>query len=986
MRIHFTDLHRTAYILGLIGGLLLLSACSYQSNHSTADVPAPAASTAQTVAASLSGSVHGGRQPISGATVIAYAVSATAGTAATEIASAITDANGNFSISFSPTPANGQIVYLVAVGGNANGSGTNSAIALMSVAGAYCATSGCGFPTSVNIDELSTVASTAALRVFINFTACSNITGDTQPPGDTCVNLPGATPLPSVAGTVNNLVDVSNGEASGFLTSQASGTPAYLTLQKLDSLADILASCVNASGSTSAACTQLFAVALNRPTDTLAASYDIAAWPSVNQTGSALFNLLPPTPIYAPVVSTVPANWSVAGQRFAYVVNNGGNDVSMFKINSLASALTATTGSPYVAGNSMLSVAVDSSGQYVYAVSNADASVYVFDIGSGGALTFNNSFATGSAPTGVVTDPSGAYVYVSNSGSNTISAYSIGSGGTLTPVSGSPFVSGSNPAALAIDPTGHYLYEADSGSNTISAYSIGSNGMLTAIGSAIASGSNPYSLAVDPDGLYVYVANRGGNSVSAYSITQSGSSAGALTPVSGSPFAAGTTPYSLAVDPSGSWVYVANAGSNNVSAFSIGAGGVLTAVSGSPFTSGSSPYTVTVDPAGRYVYTANDGNNSVSVYQLGSTGALTQVAGSPFAAGNQPFGLAADPAGLFLYVTNYTGSVSGYEVGATGVLSGVPGSSCGVGLPANCVAAGNSPYSITEAAGRYVYTANAGSNNISAYTVDPATGVLTQLSGAPFAAGNTPQALAADPAGAYLYVANTAGNNVSGYRVNADGSLATVGGASCGSGFPSNCIAAGTAPAAIGISPNDEYLYVSNHGSNNVSAYTLGSGGALSAVSGSPFPAGTTPAGVVVDPASQYVFVANPGSNNISSYMINGGGAITQNPGSPYSTPGNAPVASCVDPDDSYLYVASERSNSVEAYTIGTGGVLTSYAQLSTNGSAPTSVVATGDYVFIVNYGSDAVTVFASSNGILTPAAPASFATGVNPLDLVYLP
>jgi hypothetical protein len=69
---------------------------------------------------------------------------------------------------------------------------------------------------------------------------------------------------------------------------------------------------------------------------------------------------------------------------------------------------------------------------------------------------------------------------------------------------------------------------------------------------------------------FAYVANVGGNNVSAYSIGANGT----LTPVAGSPFAAGFRPQSVAVDPTAKFAYVASAG-RNVSAYSIGANAVL---------------------------------------------------------------------------------------------------------------------------------------------------------------------------------------------------------------------------------------------------------------------------------------------------------------------------------------------------------------------------------------------------------------------------
>jgi 6-phosphogluconolactonase len=63
-----------------------------------------------------------------------------------------------------------------------------------------------------------------------------------------------------------------------------------------------------------------------------------------------------------------------------------------------------------------------------------------------------------------------------------------------------------------------------------------------------------------------------------------------LTPVSNSPFLAGTKPSSVSVDFSGKFLYVVNSGSNNVSVFAIDpASGSLTAIPNSPFPAGTNP-------------------------------------------------------------------------------------------------------------------------------------------------------------------------------------------------------------------------------------------------------------------------------------------------------------------------------------------------------------------------------------------------------------
>jgi hypothetical protein len=104
---------------------------------------------------------------------------------------------------------------------------------------------------------------------------------------------------------------------------------------------------------------------------------------------------------------------------------------------------------------------------------------------------------------------------------------------------------------------------------------------------------------------FVYVANSGPSDVappppgdvSGYTID---SSTGALTPIPGSPFSAGAAPVSVAVDPSGRFVYVANSMSNNVSGFTIDpTNGALTPISGSPFPAGIGPTSVAISGCAR---------------------------------------------------------------------------------------------------------------------------------------------------------------------------------------------------------------------------------------------------------------------------------------------------------------------------------------------------------------------------------------------------
>ena len=144
---------------------------------------------------------------------------------------------------------------------------------------------------------------------------------------------------------------------------------------------------------------------------------------------------------------------------------------------------------------------------------------------------------------------------------------------------------------------------------------------------------------------FVYVTNGGGNSgagagsISAYSIDRQ---TGALLPVPGSPFSDPGGPWSIAVDPKGRFAYVANVANDTISAYAIdGKTGALTAVPGSPFPqdptlSGERPVSLAIDPSGMFVFVANYYFQTVRAYRIDqNTGALSQAPGVSLPGRNQ---------------------------------------------------------------------------------------------------------------------------------------------------------------------------------------------------------------------------------------------------------------------------------------------------------------------------------------------------------------
>jgi 6-phosphogluconolactonase len=240
--------------------------------------------------------------------------------------------------------------------------------------------------------------------------------------------------------------------------------------------------------------------------------------------------------------------------------------------------------------------------------------------------------------------------------------------GALAPLA-EPQCDSGQLVAVAADPVGPFVYATDStevpGSNglvtvagSVRMYRIdpttGQLVRLSAIEAEPPTSEGPLAIAVDPTGSFVYVG--ASDSVSAYTIDPT---TGLLTALPGSPFpAAGGYIDGLAIASSGKFLYTANGAANSVSALAIDATtGRLTQVPGSPFAAGEAPATIAVDPASRFVFVANLLSGNVSVFQIDSaTGALSPVPGSPFTAPCPPASMttettaALDTSGAFLFV------------------------------------------------------------------------------------------------------------------------------------------------------------------------------------------------------------------------------------------------------------------------------------------------------------------------------------------------
>jgi len=181
-------------------------------------------------------------------------------------------------------------------------------------------------------------------------------------------------------------------------------------------------------------------------------------------------------------------------------------------------ALTALSGSPFVAGVKPSAVASNSAGSYLYVTDFTAGDVLGYSIssasGSVGKLTAlttglggSNRFTAGNQPLGIVVDPTYSYAYVANSLDSSVTAYSIGSNGTLTSIG--TYATGTNPVAIGIDPsTNHFLFTANFLGNNVSDFELS-----TTAGTLIEAQSEPYSSNAQPTAVAAVPHNGTGSGI-----------------------------------------------------------------------------------------------------------------------------------------------------------------------------------------------------------------------------------------------------------------------------------------------------------------------------------------------------------------------------------------------------------------------------------------------------------------------------------------
>jgi 6-phosphogluconolactonase len=332
-----------------------------------------------------------------------------------------------------------------------------------------------------------------------------------------------------------------------------------------------------------------------------------------------------------------------------------------------------------------------------------------------------------------------------------------------------------------------YAMTNDADGNEIVIFDRKANGKLTEVGTIATggdgSGPGPENNGLDPLGSqgslvlsqnhrWLLAVNAGSDEISVFKVLRQGLS---LVDVvnSGGDFPVSVTIYH-------NLVYVLNALTPNITAFTLSFRGELTPLADSTRSLGSGDFAqVGFDPQGNNLIVTDKEDREILVFSLESDGTPSAAPVTSQSSGLVPFGFIFDRRGHLL-VSEASGAASSYRILPDDTLQ-VLSASVGNGQVATCWIAGNNSGDI--------FTSNTGSGTVSAYKLLAGNGRLL-LRDATAGAASTPIDMAITADGRFLYALDPGAGAVHVFRIDRDGGLTDVEIAGAGLSIFANGIAA----------------------------------------------------------------------------------------------------------------------------------------------------------------------------------------------------
>ena len=283
-----------------------------------------------------------------------------------------------------------------------------------------------------------------------------------------------------------------------------------------------------------------------------------------------------------------------------------------------------------------------------------------------------------------------------------------------------------------------------------------------------------------------------------------------------------------------------------------------------------------------------------------------------------------------------------------------------------------------DAVNRRLYIVNEGSDTVSAYSIEPATGAITSLPFSPITLGTGVwNSIAVHPSGSPLIVANNALNGV----VQSFVITSTTATPAVGSPF----VVTGAAGFSSRFSVDGNYYYVGGNSGANIAGFSVNSGnGVLTPLPGTPFASGgTAPVAHAADSAGRYFAVDN---TELIRVFTSTAGVLAPVTGSPFMSGLSERRFGLVHHNGNFYMVAGNTGNNVGVFQINGTGAATTVTPVAgspfATGGTTANVIAlnqAGTFLFVGHRISRNVARFAvdPATGVLSaPAIQASNTLG----------
>ncbi|MGE0495904.1 MAG: beta-propeller fold lactonase family protein [Vulcanimicrobiota bacterium] len=333
----------------------------------------------------------------------------------------------------------------------------------------------------------------------------------------------------------------------------------------------------------------------------------------------------------------------------------------------------------------------------------------------------------------------------------------------------------------------------------------------------------------------------------------------------------------------------------------------------------------------------------------------------------------------YLLVTNPTpngggGAITSFEVAQDGTLSVVQNQS-NSGRPFGIAATSD---------GGFVYTMTASARDISTFSFDRNSGMLTPV-GSPLAShiGDSPRRLIVDPTDQFIYFSNFF-SGVGGFTINPDGTPSA-------NNFAAISQGASRGGFDFTFNQSGDVMYAPNGDVDSITVFDVNqTTGTLSFLNSEtphfPVDAGDlNPAEAVLSRDGNFLFVANFDSDNVRSYPIGSMGELMNGGNTAATDP--EPRRLALHPGLDVLYVATSMG-SIQSFTVAAGGQLTPLGTSLTINTSPRKILIdpSGQFLYTVA-SNDTIDAFSiSATGELTFLQTYNFNELSFPSDAILIP